>query len=95
MSDRDFVINLTANTTAAQEVHEMHGAYTVSIQGDFGSGTLTHYIYNSDGRGAAVRTGATAAENYESHVQESEYVLTGSTDPDLNIILTPITVNQD
>ncbi len=95
MSDRDFVITLTANTTADQEVHEMHGAYNVSIQGDFGTGTLTHFIHNTEGRGAAARTGTTVAENYESHVQESEFVLTGATAPDLDIILTPITVNQE
>lgn len=94
MSDRDIVINITANTTAGQFTQEMHGMYTVSIQGDFGSGTLTHFIFNSVGRGASVRTGTAVAENYESDTQESEFVLTGSTSPDLNIILTPITVNQ-
>jgi len=95
MSDRDVVITLTADTTAGQVVPEIHGQYTVSVQGDFGGGTLTHFIFNKKGRGAAARTATTVAENYESHVQESEFVLTGSTAPDLDIILTPITVNQD
>lgn len=95
MSDRDVVITLSADTTAGQEVHEMHGQYSVSVQGDFGGGTFTHFIFNVNGRGAAARTPTTVAENYESHVQESEFVLTGATTPDLDIILTPITVNQN
>jgi hypothetical protein len=93
MSDRDQVTTLTANTSADEVVLEMHGEYNVSIQGDIGGGTLTHYIHNTEGRGGVARADTTAP--YLSKVQESEFVLTGSTAPDLDIILTPVTVNQD
>jgi hypothetical protein len=90
MSTREKPINITADTTSGQFVIKMRGRHSVSVQGNFGGGTLTHYIYTSAGRGAAARAATTTAEAYESHVQRSEFVLTGSTTPDLNIVLTDI-----
>lgn len=95
MSDRDQIITLTANNSGDEGVIEMHGEYNVSIQGDFGTGTLTHHIHNTEGRGPAIRDPTTVAEGYISIVQESDFVLTGATAPDLDIILTPVTVNQN
>lgn len=90
MSTRETKINILANTTAGQFVIKQRGRYTVSIQGDFGTGTLTQFVFTSEGRGVAARTATTVVEAYESSVQRSEFVLTGSTNPDLNIILTSI-----
>jgi len=91
MSTREKTSNeITANTSAGDVVLEMRGRHSVSIQGDLGGGTLTHFIFTNKGRGVAVRTATTVEEAYESHVQRSEFVLTGSTNPSLFIVLTDI-----
>lgn len=91
MSTREKTSNeITANTSAGEVVLEMRGRHSVSIQGDLGGGTLTHFIFTNKGRGIEVRPGTAVEDAYESHVQRSEFVLTGATSPSLFIVLTDI-----
>lgn len=87
--NEELKINITADTSAGEVLFDVRGRQQVSIQGDFGGGTLTHFIFTQEGRGASLKA-ITVEEAYESHAQWSEFALVGSTTPDLNVIMTPI-----
>ena len=65
------------------------GEQQVSIQGDFGTGTLTHFPLTQHGVGVAEKT-MIVVEDYSSIIQGNRFTLSGATSPDLNVTIIPV-----
>jgi len=85
---RDREIKLTFTVDGSKDIL-VRGEMQISVQGDFGSGTLSHFPLTSEGVGVAEKI-LTSAEDYASKVQNNRFTLASSTNPDLTVILIPI-----
>lgn len=79
MSNNERILQITVNTSAPGDyVIKYDGQYELSLDGVFDSASVAYHAFSDEfGRGASIRTAATAAESFGTVSRTIELVVTG------------------